>query len=151
MWWSRRLTRPTAPARHQRRTTNDYLPVEDLPFFSSSPTCFPTFDNASSTVSSALYFVASYMPGMCIDACDTIETAAPMPGLTIDIPPPMPAPAPNDPYDPIMFIIMGLPPIMPIVIPMYIEPAKAATLSADDNPNPPPLEALAVAAIRGFD
>jgi hypothetical protein len=33
---------------------------------------------------------------------------------------------------------------------MYIEPANAATLSADDSPNPPPLEALAVAAIRGF-
>ena len=48
-------------------------------------------------------------------------------------------------------LIIGFPPIMPMVVMlMYIEPAKAATLSAEDRPNPPPLEALAFAAIRGF-
>src|SRR5215510_9329572 len=69
-------------------------------FLNSSVTCLPTFDIASSAVSSALYFRSSSVPGIFIVlACDMIDTAAPMPGFTRpDIPPPMPA-APNDEYE----------------------------------------------------
>src|SRR5262245_63906903 len=119
-------------------------------FLNSSATCLPTFDIASSAVSSALYFRSSSVPGIFIKlACDMIDTAAPMPGFTRpDMPPPMPAP--NDEYELIMFII-GLPPIIPIVItPMYMEPAKVATRSADESPKPPLLDAFADADMRGL-